>query len=232
MLYEGIPKYTSGGNRKVMWHCKCSCGNEIDVHSGQLISGRTQSCGCLNKDINRKRMQEMRFIRNTYNLSGDYGIGYTTKGEEFWFDLEDYDLIKNYCWYIHHSKYVMAHGENHKLIMLHKLIMNDLDNKYDIDHIKTEHKFDNRKSNLRRATRSQNNCNKIRQKNNKSGVPGVRFDNWYQKWIATINVNKKERKVYLGNNFEEAVMARKIAEQKYYKEYSYDNSQKIAQGVN
>lgn len=32
---------------------------------------------------------------NTYDLSGEYGIGYTTKGEEFWFDLEDYDKIKS-----------------------------------------------------------------------------------------------------------------------------------------
>lgn len=29
-------------------------------------------------------------IFNKYDLSGEYGIGYTSKGEEFYFDLEDY----------------------------------------------------------------------------------------------------------------------------------------------
>lgn len=36
-------------NRKIVWHCKCDCGNECDVVSSYLISGHTQSCGCLQK---------------------------------------------------------------------------------------------------------------------------------------------------------------------------------------
>ena len=32
--------------RYVMWHCKCDCGNEVDVAAGHLRSGHTQSCGC------------------------------------------------------------------------------------------------------------------------------------------------------------------------------------------
>ena len=31
---------------------------------------------------------------NTYDLSGEYGIGYSNSGKEFYFDLDDYDLIK------------------------------------------------------------------------------------------------------------------------------------------
>lgn len=34
-------------NRKIVWHCKCDCGNECDVVSSYLISGHTQSCGCV-----------------------------------------------------------------------------------------------------------------------------------------------------------------------------------------
>lgn len=30
-----------------LWHCKCDCGNECDVHYHNLKSGETQSCGCL-----------------------------------------------------------------------------------------------------------------------------------------------------------------------------------------
>lgn len=34
---------------KIIWHCKCDCGNECDVSSSSLISGNTKSCGCLKK---------------------------------------------------------------------------------------------------------------------------------------------------------------------------------------
>ena len=32
-------------HRKVVWHCVCDCGNEVDVKSNNLISGNTKSCG-------------------------------------------------------------------------------------------------------------------------------------------------------------------------------------------
>lgn len=44
--------YENGRSKdgKVMWHCICECGNEIDVTSKSLISGNTKSCGCLRID--------------------------------------------------------------------------------------------------------------------------------------------------------------------------------------
>lgn len=30
-----------------LWHCKCDCGNECDVHYHNLKSSETMSCGCL-----------------------------------------------------------------------------------------------------------------------------------------------------------------------------------------
>lgn len=42
---------TEGQDGKGMrWHCKCECGNEIDVIAGSLTSGNTKSCGCLKKE--------------------------------------------------------------------------------------------------------------------------------------------------------------------------------------
>lgn len=37
-------------NGKIQWHCKCECGNEIDVISSSLSKGNTKSCGCLQKE--------------------------------------------------------------------------------------------------------------------------------------------------------------------------------------
>lgn len=31
-------------------HCKCDCGNVCDVRIGHIITGHTQSCGCLQKE--------------------------------------------------------------------------------------------------------------------------------------------------------------------------------------
>ena len=36
--------------RGIYWHCKCSCGNEVDVWSANLVNGTTKSCGCLQKE--------------------------------------------------------------------------------------------------------------------------------------------------------------------------------------
>lgn len=34
-------------NRQLVWRCKCECGNEINVTTNHLVTGNTQSCGCL-----------------------------------------------------------------------------------------------------------------------------------------------------------------------------------------
>jgi hypothetical protein len=39
----------SGTNalKKVLWKCRCDCGNETDVVAGSLVTGNTTSCGCV-----------------------------------------------------------------------------------------------------------------------------------------------------------------------------------------
>ena len=54
----------------------------------------------------RERVYETHKKENKYDLSGKYGIGYTYKGDEFYFDLDDYTLIKEHCWCIDHEGYV------------------------------------------------------------------------------------------------------------------------------
>lgn len=40
--------------RKVIWSCRCDCGNTKDVPIDALNAGRVQSCGCLRKELNTK----------------------------------------------------------------------------------------------------------------------------------------------------------------------------------
>ena len=104
---------------KVRWLCKCECGNTHIAISYNLTHGLCRSCGCLYgfKVYNQKRKQR---CKNTYDLSGEYGIGYTSKGVEFYFDLEDYDKIKDYCWRTNDNGYIVTKeiNNNKKIIFI------------------------------------------------------------------------------------------------------------------
>ena len=109
---------------------------------------------------------------NTYDLSGEYGIGYTTKGEEFYFDLDDYNKIKDYCWCLNKSGYLVARDcKNKCVICIHVLIMNPEKGKV-IDH-KNHNKKDNRKKNLRVCFQLNNTYNSALREDNSSGAKGV-----------------------------------------------------------
>ena len=60
--------------------------------------------------------------------------------------------------------------------------------------------------------------------NNTSGVTGVTWCSADNKWCARITVNKRRINLGYFNTFEYAVRARKEAEEKYFGEWSYDNS--------
>lgn len=51
----GPYKATPSSEPKVMWRCICDCGNERKVVRGSLVSGLTQSCGCLNRESAKRR---------------------------------------------------------------------------------------------------------------------------------------------------------------------------------
>lgn len=201
-----------------MWLCKCDCGNFLKVSSGNLRSGNTHSCGCYNK----QRIKETQIKHNIYDLKNEYGIGYTAKGEEFYFDLEDYDKIKDNCWCLTNEGYLISTVRGHRtqFIYMSRVIMNITDKNYDVDHI-NHNTRDNRKSNLRIVTRTQNNMNRSIQSNNTSGVTGVRFEDRIQRWVAKITFNKHTINLGCFINFDDAVNARKEAEIKYFGEYRY-----------
>lgn len=41
--------------RMAQWRCRCSCGREVTVPGANLRRGKTQSCGCLRKEMLVKR---------------------------------------------------------------------------------------------------------------------------------------------------------------------------------
>lgn len=229
LVIKRIEDYIStnnSGNRYVQWLCKCDCGNEVAVLGTSLRSGKTKSCGCLSRELVSQRSKKY----NKYDLLNEYGIGYTSNtNNPFYFDLEDYCKIKDYCWYEDNRGYILTNLYGNEtsykdVTLLHRLIMDceHGDGLY-VDHI-NHNKSDCRKYNLRIVTNQQNSMNASKRSDNTSGVTGVRFYEERNKWNAQIMFNYKAINLGYFDTFEEAVDARKQAEEKYFGEFSYDNS--------
>jgi HNH endonuclease len=91
-------------------------------------------------------------------------------------------------------------------------------NDLDVDH-KNRDSLDDRKKNLRLATRSQNNMNRLLSKNNSSGAKGVCWHVAVNKWNSYITVNQHQIRLGLFSSFADAVAIRKEAEKRYYGEF-------------
>lgn len=211
-----IGKDGQDDNGNTLWICHCDCGNNISVIHSRLTSGNVKSCGCLRVDLVRDRFSK----NNIFDLTGSYGVGYTTNtNQPFYFDLEDYDLIKDYAWYEdisqdgYHSLKTKD-KENQKIIKMSYLF----GCKY-YDHV-DRNPLNNRRSNLRPATEFENARNKSLSKRNISGFTGVCWDKEYNKWMAYIKIHKKMKRLGRFVCQEDAIKARLLAEAEYFQDFA------------
>lgn len=58
-------------NDRVYWHCKCDCGNFVDIAAAHLTGGRTQSCGCITYSIGEKNIENL-LIENSIQYIKEY----------------------------------------------------------------------------------------------------------------------------------------------------------------
>jgi len=52
LIVLGIAGHAKDG--RVVWSCRCDCGNEIIAYGYNLTSGNTGSCGCLHREISHE----------------------------------------------------------------------------------------------------------------------------------------------------------------------------------
>jgi hypothetical protein len=206
------------GCRYAQWWCKCTCGKTdlFVVKARELRSGDTKSCGCLRIEKHKKFNN---FELNLKDEYGKYGVGYCSNtNTKFYFDMEDYNKIKDYCWYETNC------GEYHTMEAWDKKTQTQtkmywlITGKY-CDHADRS-PFNNRKYNLRYATASQNSSNRTIGNRNSSGIIGVMFDKSRKKWCSHIGINNQ--KIRLGRFVDktDAIKARLKAEQKYFGEFA------------
>jgi hypothetical protein len=54
--YTVIGRHGSGNGGHSFWKCRCECGNERIVDGSMLKLGRSNSCGCLFRELSSKRL--------------------------------------------------------------------------------------------------------------------------------------------------------------------------------
>lgn len=106
----------------------------------------------------------------------------------------------------------------HRIILSRKLERELLQTE-EVDHINTN-SLDNRRSNLRLVTRSQNLQNTPRRRDNTSGYKGVVYHKASGKWHAVIYAQGKRISLKYHNTLEEAYEAYKSAAIKYFGEFA------------
>lgn len=150
------------------------------------------------------KIRPVKVIRNTVFVP-------LTKGYEAIIDLSDLPEIGRYNWralvtprsvYAIRSDYS---GGGTKTVLMHRCIAAPPDG-FEVDHIDSNG-LNNRRYNLRLATRGENNWNARRAKNNKSGFKGVVWHPKSSRWRAVIKTNGAQRTIGYFQTPEEAHFA-------------------------
>jgi hypothetical protein len=131
--------------------------------------------------------------------TGDLFVKLGTKNQFYLISGEDEDLVDRFAWGISSLGFIAT---THPRNLLHKEIAERLgfDPKLCVDHI-NRIKTDNRRSNLRAATRLLNSLNLSPRKTNVTGVPGVTWDKKRKMWFVRVYVRKHFEDLDEAKNF-------------------------------
>jgi hypothetical protein len=177
-----------------LWKCLCDCGTNGIIRGAELRRGHTHSCGCLQI---KHRMSQSPVYKS---WSGMFHRSTNPKHPAY----KNYGGreigIEDGRW-LEFKNFYEDMGERPKETTLER---QDNERGYC-------------KENCYWASRIVQNRNQRVRKDNKTGVKGVNFCKYWQKYVARISVNKK--RINLGSfaNLQDAINARNQAEKKYWR---------------
>ena len=174
--------------KKVLWKCRCECGNEINVVAGSLVTGNTTACGCIPKNFKHGGYKNASYnswramVRRCTNPKDKDFKRYGAKGITVCQEWMDY------------AKFRDSMGEPVGTETL--------------DRINPAGNYE--PNNVRWASPTVQARNIKVPKSNKTGITGVLFHN--DKYYACITVHKKKYYSQVCGTIEEAALARKELE--------------------
>lgn len=177
------------------WKCKCECGGETTIRTDILKSGKTKSCGCAARG--RKALVSIGDKFGKLTVLEEYG---RSKNGEILYKCKcecgNTAIVKG----IH-----LFDGNTRSCGCIKKERMKHLQVK-----ATNVGRFEGTKI-CKISNTEKLNCN------NTSGVTGVSYSNTNGKWVSYINF--KGKRINLGgfSKKEDAIKARKAAEDKYFK---------------
>lgn len=209
--------------------CQCGCGERTAVsarsdsrygkQSGEpsrFIRGHTSATVC------------SRIETHPSKSDSESALIALTRGYVVKVDADNYEVLSQFRWYakakdrrVYAARTQRINGVS-KTIMMHREIIEVPDGMF-VDHI-DRNTLNNRRDNLRLATKSQNNWNTpARRGSNTSQFKGVHFDSHANKWIARIKAERRTVHIGLFVSEEEAARAYDNAAKQYHGEFAYLN---------
>lgn len=199
-------KTTASHNGHTLWLWQCDCGNKKKIPLVNVRMGYTKSCGCLNLERVTKHGLSKHWLYSTY--CGIKGRCNNTNYKRY----KDYGGRGVKCSFQSFQEFYLyvTKLENYNKVKEQGLTINRINNDGNYE-----------KGNLEWSTQSKQEANKRLSKNNTSGYEGVSFCKRNSRWYAMLAV--KGRNPYIGcyKTKDEAIGARKKAEQKYRSTIKY-----------
>lgn len=200
ILLKELDSRDSYGN--ILCQAMCPLCSKVFICRKSQIDSR-KSCGCAKGNHSV----------NTYKDFGEFTEIYDSKGNKTLVDSEDIPLLKEHYWYEDSRGYWLSHFPQ-GVVYLHKYVMR-AHSECEVDHV-FRNRSDNRKSQLRKCSRSEN-CRNRKVPKNLTGVVGVYRSQG--KYNARIFIQGKEISLGRFDTLREASKARKEAVDKYYGEF-------------
>ena len=166
-------------NKKAQWNVICDCGTRRTIVSTSLISGGTQSCGCLQKERASESNRVFDSNPALRKLIDSYRNSAKRRGHNFFFSVEEADkLFQQPCFYCGAPPHRIFTEYNGK----YKYAYNGIDRvdnskDYTIDNIYTCCKDCNYAKNEMSTTEFSNWIVRVYEhfaKNNQTAIPGER----------------------------------------------------------
>lgn len=152
-----------------------------------------------------------------------------TQGKVALIDDEDFELVSQYTWCAHKGRisyYALTNiriNKRNVTLPMHRLILGlKYGDPRQVDH-QNHDTLNNQKHNIRICNHSQNQANRIAQKNGTSKFKGVYWYKRTKRWMARIWISGSTRFLGYFINEHDAALAYDVAAKKYFGEFAYLN---------